>query len=274
MISPRCDRVWEAEAHHEGRLGPKDAESFERHCRTCLVCSEELASNARLRDLARALPDMQPGQLAFKRLRARVLRDVTTAVPSRPPSSWRRVAFAASMGIALAAIAGVVGVRASSRTGPQGPAIPVAAALPAPLAGAVAASERAVWTQAREGNIEHVELVAGTLRVHVRPQGPGERFLVRLPDGEVEVRGTTFEVTVRDGATDHIRVDEGTVILRLRGSPDRSLGPGTISVDLGSARARFEGGSRGRVNERRGHRGERCARSHSTTELRERAGRG
>jgi hypothetical protein len=228
VIPPRCDRVWEAEAYHEGRLGPKDAESFERHCRTCLLCSEELASNARLRDLARALPDVQPGQLAFKRLRARILRDVTTAVPARSPSSWRRVALAASMGIALAAIAAVVALRASSRTGPQAPAVTVAAALPAVMAGAVAASEGAVWTQAREGKMERVELVAGTLRVHVRPQGPGERFLVRLPDGEVEVRGTTFEVTVRDGATDHVRVDEGTVVLRLRGSPDRSLGPGTI----------------------------------------------
>jgi hypothetical protein len=228
VTSPRCDRVWEAEAHHEGRLGSKDAESFERHCRTCAVCSEELARNARLRDLARALPDVQPGQLAFKRLRARILRDVTTAVPSRTPSSWRRVVLAASMGIALAAIAGIVGVQASSRAGPQAPAVTTAAALPAPLAGAVAASEGAVWTQAREGKMEHVELVAGTLRVHVRPQGPGERFLVGLPDGEVEVRGTTFEVTVRDGATDHVRVDEGTVALRLRGSPDRSLGPGTV----------------------------------------------
>jgi hypothetical protein len=75
--------------------------------------------------------------------------------------------------------------------------------------------------------VERVELEAGTLRVHVRPQGAGERFLVRLPDGEIEVRGTTFEVTALAGLTRHVGVDEGTVVLRLRGSPDRSLGPGT-----------------------------------------------
>jgi TolA-binding protein len=92
---------------------------------------------------------------------------------------------------------------------------------------AVAPGQGAVWTQAREGGVERVELSAGTLRVRVRPQGAGERFLVRLPDGEIEVRGTTFEVTARDGTTSHVSVDEGTVVLRLRGSPDRSLGPGT-----------------------------------------------
>jgi hypothetical protein len=98
----------------------------------------------------------------------------------------------------------------------------------APLAGAVTASAEAVWTQARQAGVESVVLQVGTLRVHVRPQGPGERFLVRLPDGEIEVRGTTFEVTALDGSTRHVGVSEGTVVLRLRGSPDRSLGPGAI----------------------------------------------
>ena len=228
MSSTRCDRVWEAEALREGRLGPKDEGSFERHCRTCVVCSAQLARDARLRELARALPAVEPGQLALKRLRARVLRDVTTAVPPRSLLSSRRLALASALGIALVAIAGLFAVRTSPTTRPEAPAITGAGArLPAPMAAAVAASPGAVWTQARAGEVERVELATGMLRVHVRPQGPGERFLVRLPDGELEVRGTTFEVTVRDGATRHVSVDEGTVVLRLRGSPDRSLGPGT-----------------------------------------------
>ena len=224
MTSARCNRAWEADALHEGRLGPKDVESFERHCRACLACSEQLARDARLRELARALPVVEPGQLASKRLRARILRDVTTAVPARSSLSWRRVALASSLAIALTAITVVV-VRASSRAGPPSSVVAVATS---PLAGAVTADRGAVWTQVREGDVERVELAAGSLGVHVRPQGPGERFLVRLPDGEVEVRGTTFEVTVRDGVTRRVRVDEGTVVLRLRGSPDQSLGPGTI----------------------------------------------
>ena len=131
------------------------------------------------------------------------------------------------MAIALVTTAGLVGVRMASttRVAVAGSALP--APLPAPLAGAVAPATGAVWTQTREGGVERVELETGTLRVHVRPQGPGERFLVRLPDGEIEVRGTTFDVTTLGGVTRHVGVDEGTVILRLRGSPDRSLAPGT-----------------------------------------------
>ncbi len=226
MNSTRCDRAWETDALREGRLGPKEEESFDRHCRACVVCSGQVARDARLRELARALPVAESGQLTMKRLRARILRDVTMAVPARS-LSWRRVALASALGGALLAVASLVGGRALSRIEP-GPPPTAGAPSPPPLAGAVAADPGAVWSQAREGKVEHVELAAGTLGVHVRPQGPGERFLVRLPDGEIEVRGTTFEVTVREGATRRVRVDEGTVVLRLRESPDQKLGPGTI----------------------------------------------
>jgi FecR protein len=229
----RCDREWEREAHREGRLGPKDVESFERHCRTCAACTEEVARDERLRALGQALRVAEPGQLPRRRLRARILRDAATDVRSRSSRSWRswqswqswqRVAFASSFGILLVALASGVAVRSAART--QVASANVAPS-PAPLAGAVSPGAAAVWTQAREGGVERVELETGTLRVHVRPQGPGERFFVRLPDGEIEVRGTTFDVTVLDGATRHISVDEGTVVLRLHGSPDRSLGSGT-----------------------------------------------
>jgi hypothetical protein len=62
-----------------------------------------------------------------------------------------------------------------------------------------------------------VRVTEGDLRLHVRKQLPGERFLVELPDGEVEVRGTTFEVTVREGKTTRVHVDEGVVSVRVHG---------------------------------------------------------
>jgi hypothetical protein len=73
------------------------------------------------------------------------------------------------------------------------------------------------WSQTRERDIERVELDDGAIRVHVRHQASGERFLVLLPDGELEVRGTTFDVRVEQGATTLVRVDEGVVELRIRG---------------------------------------------------------
>ncbi len=227
MTSGGCDRSWEAEALREGRLGPRDVESFERHCRICSACAEGLARDERLRSLVRGLPVAEPGQLALKRLRGRVLRDVTAGNASRSRLSRRQVVFASSLGIVFVAIAVFVGERVVLKTQVARAESARAAQSPAPLAGAVAPSPGAVWTQAREGGTERVDLEAGTLRVHVRSQGPGERFFVRLPDGEIEVRGTTFDVTALDGATRHVDVDEGTVVLRIRGSSDQSLGPGT-----------------------------------------------
>ena len=126
------------------------------------------------------------------------------------------------------AVAGLLSERAPSTTDARPPAVTARVTSPSPLAGAVAADPGAVWTQTREGKEERVELLTGTVGVHVRSQGSGERFTVRLPDGEIEVRGTTFEVTVLDGATRRVRVDEGTVVLRLRESSEQKLGPGTI----------------------------------------------
>jgi hypothetical protein len=224
MTSAGCERGWEAEALREGRFGPKELESFERHRRACAFCGEQRERDERLRALGKGLPVVEPGDLALRRLRARILRDVTAAAASQASHSWRRVAFALSLGVVLVATAGLIG--AASRTQVAAPTSAMASRPTAPLAGSVLPSAGTLWTQTREGGIERVDLETGTLRVHVRPQGPGERFLVHLPDGEIEVRGTTFDVTVLDGSTRHVGVDNGTVVLRLRGSPDRSLDPG------------------------------------------------
>jgi hypothetical protein len=88
------------------------------------------------------------------------------------------------------------------------------------LAGSVAPSLSARWSQTRELGIERVKLDDGAMRVHVRHQASGERFLVILPDGEIEVRGTTFDVSVERGATTRVYVDEGVVELRIR---DRAI---------------------------------------------------
>jgi TolA-binding protein len=58
----------------------------------------------------------------------------------------------------------------------------------------------------------------------VRRQIVGERFLVALPDGELEVRGTTFDVRVEGDATTWVHVDEGVVEVRLHGRGTRRLG--------------------------------------------------
>jgi TolA-binding protein len=217
-----CDRLWEVDALREGRLGDKDAASFQRHTATCAECRQRLAKDEHLRELALALPIAEPTELELRRLRSRVLSDVATGAMPRPPQRWPLLAF-----LTVLVVAGSGGWLLLSRRSPPlvaTPALPARAtdtpivsapSTPQSLAGSVTPIAPARWTQLREDSTERVTLDDGAIRVHVRPQQPGERFLVVLPDGELEVRGTTFDVSVTHGATTQIHVDEGIVELRL-----------------------------------------------------------
>ena len=225
-----CDRRWEVDAYREGRLGQKDAQSFERHLRTCKDCKVCMDGEERLRVLARSLPQQAPSELTLRRLRTRILRDVATGAASREPVPWTRAGMAAGLALAVLGGGGWIALRGPA---PRA-AVPVAVATiepsPAPpadaLAGSVTVLAVARWTQARQGGVERVTLDDGAIAVHVRHQQVGERFLVVLPDGEIEVRGTTFDVSVASGATGRVHVDEGFVELRLRGRAVAQLGSG------------------------------------------------
>jgi hypothetical protein len=218
-----CARGWEADALREGLLGLKDGESFVRHCRTCGTCASHAARDGRLRRLGKALPVPEPTLLELRRLRARVLRSAVTGATGHSWRSWRNVAAVATLTVAVAGLAGQATWRARSAASRPAPSSETVGPLPTALTGEVVANDGAAWRQSRDGGLEKVDLSAGTIRVHVRPQGSGERFFVLLPDGEIEVRGTTFAVTVVNGATRKVDVDAGTVILRLRGASEVSL---------------------------------------------------
>jgi hypothetical protein len=98
-MTPRgCDRTWENDALREGRLGEKDADSFDRHRRACAACSAALARDERLRELGRALPPAEGPELVLRRMRSRILREISneSVVERRLQRSWA---------IALAALA-------------------------------------------------------------------------------------------------------------------------------------------------------------------------
>ncbi len=241
--SGECGRLWEVDAYRQGRLGEKDAASFERHARQCDECGTKLAGDERLGRMARELAARgAPSALSLRRLRVRVLRDVAAGESSSPGAAWWRGRRAVAVGlVALAAAAAVViarghgpGGRAGAASGaatgtaatPLVAGSSVAAPAPAVYTGSVAELGDARWTQTREGGVERVALAGGSVRVHVRPQQHGERFLVSLPDGEIEVRGTTFDVNVAAGATARVHVDEGVVDLRLAGRDEVHLAAG------------------------------------------------
>jgi len=241
----RCSRQWEIDPYRDGRLGARDAQSFQRHLSTCEACTTQLEQDERLRTLAQALPEDAPSELSLRRLRGRVLRDIAMGVA--PPTSSRALrlilATLALAGLAMGAWA-LVGHRPPPEIAVRVPETATPATTPgAPepteaLAGAVVASTGARWLQERVHGVERVVLDDGALRVHVRSQVAGERFLVMLPDGELEVRGTTFEVSVEHGATTRVHVEEGEVEVRLHGQETRRLTTGEtwrISAPLASS---------------------------------------
>ena len=244
-----CSRLWEIDPYREGRLGNADAKSFERHLVACEACRTQLKRDERLGELARALPDDGPTELGLRRLRGRVLRDAATGVAPPAPRRLRAGLAALVLGVGLAAAAWALTTRHAPpapdgtlhlTTLPQAPAPDEAKSAPSAeaLAGAVVPSGAARWSQTRAQGVEQVVLDEGMLRLHVRPQVVGERFLVMLPDGELEVRGTTFEVNVERGATTRVHVDDGVVDVRLRGREPRRLGDGetwNVATSAGNA---------------------------------------
>ena len=88
----------------------------------------------------------------------------------------------------------------------------------------------AVWSKHREEQTEKVTLERGTLWIHVDHGADHtvdeRRFLVVLPDGELEDQGTTFTVSAEDGHTKRVTVEEGRVVLRIRGQQTVAIASG------------------------------------------------
>jgi ferric-dicitrate binding protein FerR (iron transport regulator) len=220
-----CSRSWELDALREGRLTTADAQSFARHMRTCSTCTELSARHERLRELGRAMPTGLPDEVTVRRVRGRILRAAATEIPSRRLRT---------LGVLAASVAIVVfGAWWALKIRPQ----PVHAVMPtAPISSVVAFAARvspspeARWRQERVpgpgGIVERIWLEDGTLVLEVRHQDGPERFVVMLPDGELEVRGTRFEVVVHESNTERVRVFEGRVALRKSGAPELLLGGG------------------------------------------------
>jgi hypothetical protein len=242
MNDGTCDRSWEVDAYREGRLADHDAASFERHLRACRSCAELRTGNERLRDLASRVEDEAPDAMRLRRLRRRIMNDVALdrgAPSSRRWGTWMAAGAAALVLVAAAArwkghaaspaTTAIAPIMSGLPAGP--PAEPPAPSVetepqPPKWAGSLTPSEGSRWSRSREAEVERVRLEAGSLSIHVRPQLPGERFVVVLPDGDLEVRGTTFDVTVKGDKTAEIHVAEGVVELRIDGYPVRRLEAG------------------------------------------------
>jgi hypothetical protein len=77
------------------------------------------------------------------------------------------------------------------------------------------------WTATTSDAVTRVTLTKGTASFRVERVSERSRFVVALPDGEIEVRGTRFVVEVDGGRTRRVSVSEGVVELRIGPEPRR-----------------------------------------------------
>ena len=81
-----------------------------------------------------------------------------------------------------------------------------------------------------DGETELIDIDRGAVTSTVTKRGPTQRFVVRTPDAEVEVRGTVFRVSRLEdpqcGVQTRVHVDEGRVMVRAAGQDGATLEPG------------------------------------------------
>lgn len=201
----RCDRAWQAEALEDGRLGAEHEASFERHLASCAECRAERRAIVELRRKAREMPVPQTPALVQLRQRERLL-----ARANRKMIAPVRPSRLAALLVAIAALCVVIAVRHRGRAKVASTAI----AAPTYRVVDVASAD---WHVVDSSPSTRVALHAGTARFEVDHLRAGQRFVVVLPDGEIEVRGTGFVVRVA-GSTEEVSVDSGIVALRIGGS--------------------------------------------------------
>ncbi|MFO0642102.1 MAG: FecR domain-containing protein [Polyangiaceae bacterium] len=201
-----CQRTWEAEAVVDGRLGEKEKASFDRHTSECAACRDAVARLRTLASLLASVPSTPRSDLDRRRQRNALLRAANAAVVDAKPRV-PRIAFALTAGVALAAALAFVFGRSEA---PKGASVPPPAAR-----FEVADVAHADLHEEQVGELSRVTMRGGVASFHVEPVRAAGRFVVAVPDGEIEVRGTRFVVDVQDGKTRSVTVVEGLVEVRL-----------------------------------------------------------
>lgn len=231
MKRPACTRALQAEALEDGRLSGAERASFERHMASCAECASKLRALVRLRQAAEWLPASTPRPLEHRRQRQALLRRASELC-QRAPVQPRRRAFALVLSGALMAAVCIGFAIGASRSGST-----ASSALAAPTY-QLDASPGASWRTIEEGAALRLRLGSGSFMFEVDKLNAVQRFVLELPDGELEVIGTRFGVRVEPEGTRRVEVTEGRVALRLRDALPISLGAGEIwTAEREAARA-------------------------------------
>jgi TolA-binding protein len=184
------------------------------HVKGCAACGAEWARIASLAELAREIEAPPAEQERRERIRTML---VTRAAPERSRVRWPWAADRSRerwpWAVAIAAVVVVAGLMIDRGATVVDPV----SELPVIQRGRIHALDDARFWTARAQPDEIVRLVGGSISIDVDALEPNERFRVVTGDGEVEVRGTTFDVTAAEDRLREVRVLRGTVEVRWEG---------------------------------------------------------
>lgn len=199
------------------RIAADDVASFERHLQTCPACVRELRELRRLKELGEQLPWPKAEPLQRRRQRGELLRRAHAADASAAPGRWRW-RWVAAVALCLLVLGGVATERALRHEAPSRENVSYEV---------LAGSGRA-WREVQGGHDVRLQLSEGEITLRISKLKAGQSFMLWLPDGELEVRGTTFTVELASGRTSRVAVREGLVALRLAAHPERLLGANQV----------------------------------------------
>ena len=176
-----------------------------------------------LAELAREIPYTPPDSNRRDALREAIVLEAQSTESSGPAPRSRKALLAGVAGVLIAAAAAVALVVATGDSPARAPEEDVAEpAVVTPTHRAKVQTSSAadfVHSAAVEAGIndEVVRLRGGRVSVSVEHLSPTQRFRVVAGDGEVEVRGTAFDVVVVDDRLQGVVVHHGLVAVRLNG---------------------------------------------------------
>ncbi len=182
------------------------------HAMHCAVCAEKLRDIESLINLGRALPDGAPTPDRADAVWSRILASENTA--GRSSRAGRRPIWAAAAAFVLI-LTGIALAywRLGGRPAAEAPEVPKT------YRGWVDPRIGSVYSVVNAQPDEIIRFREGSLTVKVEKLGAKERFRVIVGDGEVEVRGTVFDVDAAGDRLVSVRVMNGEVVVRPDGRP-------------------------------------------------------
>jgi hypothetical protein len=189
----------------------------------------------------RELPPQPLSPLEHARRRSALLEHANARFLGERLAPRARWALAAALVLALGVTAALArrSMQATSSNTSATPSSSVAADTSGPPRYEVAEAPHAIWRTHEEGSTARIDLADGVASFHVEHLGARQRFVVALPDGEIEVTGTRFSADVALGRTRSVTVVEGHVVLRRKGEREMTLraGEGWTRTDPVARRA-------------------------------------